>query len=678
MADQLAELAAAVGLADRWTDFAGQSREVAPVTLRHLLTTLGFPCDRPADLTESLRRIETMRADAASRFATAVVGHATALAATGFVPGKAQLIHEDGALRDLRLVAGPDGRTRLPAIREPGYYRLEQNARSMTVAVAPKRAYGIADAAPGRTKLWGVAAQLYSLHGPLAFGDFADLADLADLFAAQGADALAISPVHALFPGTPSRYSPYSPATRLFLNVAYAAPSLVLRPEIVGPMPRETVDGGLIDWPRAVPEKLAWLAEIHARFLAQAHGELRDDLAAFRQAGGQALERHALFETLQMHFADRGSGWQAWPAEFHAPDDEAVARFAEAHGIAIEFHVFLQWLAERGLAQAQERAKRGGMAIGLVADLAIGMDPGGSHAWSRPEELLMGLGVGAPPDLINGDGQDWGLTALSPFALAASGYAPFIATLRAALRHAGGVRIDHVLGLARLWLVPQGAGATHGAYLRFPLEDLMRIIALESHRYRAIVVGEDLGTVPDGFRKTLRDGGLLGMNVLWFERDRRGRFIAPDKWPAHRLALTSTHDLPTVAGWWRGRDCDWQDDLNGRAADARSAPRRARGKDRGKLWDAFVAADCAKGPLPAAADPQPAVDAAAAFVAKTACTLAVLPLEDLLGRDEQPNIPGTIDKHPNWRRRLPDLAEALGEPSVAGRLETLRRERPRS
>lgn len=678
MADDISALAAAVGLAEHWTDVAGATHEVAPATLRHLLTMLGFPCDSGAERAESMQRVVTDRIRAAERFMTAVTDRPSPLASIAFKSGTAQLILESGESKSLRLRPSKDGRLRLPAIAEAGYHRLEQSGRQMTVAVAPPRAYGIADAAPGRDKLWGVAAQLYSLRAASGFGDFADLAALAERIAARGADAVAISPVHALFPGTPSRYSPYSPSTRLFLNVAYAAPEMILPTDLRGSAPTRRPSDDLIDWPETVPAKLGWLQDVHARFAAGAGTSLREDLAGFRQAGGKALERHALFEALHMRFAAQGSGWQSWPAEFHAADGEAVLRFAAAQGAAIDFHVFLQWLAARGLAQAQERARRAGMALGLINDLAIGMDPGGSHAWSRPDDLLRGLNVGAPPDLINGDGQDWGLTALSPFALAADGYAPFIATLRAAMRHAGGVRIDHVLGLARLWLVPQGAGATHGAYLRYPIEDLLRLIALESHRQQAIVIGEDLGTVPPGFRSTLRDAGLMGMNVLWFERDKRGRFIAPDKWPKQRLALTSTHDLPTVAGWWRGRDSDWQDKLKGRPTDAESPDRRRRDKDRGRLWRAFQDADCVAGPQPAATEPAPAVDAAVAFIAKTSCQLAILPLEDLLGCEEQPNIPGTIDEHPNWRRRLPDMTRSLDEPPVAARLAMLQRVRPRS
>ena len=223
------------------------------------------------------------------------------------------------------------------------------------------------------------------------------------------------------------------------------------------------------------------------------------------------------------------------------------------------------------------------MRIGLISDVAVGMNPGGSHAWSRPHDLLLGLSVGAPPDLFNTRGQDWGLTAFSPQGLLATGFEPFIATLRAAMRAAGGVRIDHAMGLTRLWLVPRGASPTEGAYLSYPLDDLLRLIALESHRHRAIVIGEDLGTVQPEFRERMADAGIAGMDVLWFQREGK-RFLPPAKWRSNAVAMTSTHDLPTVAGWWSGADIATRAKL-GLADEAREPKERTQ--DRKALWSAF-------------------------------------------------------------------------------------------
>jgi 4-alpha-glucanotransferase len=321
----------------------------------------------------------------------------------------------------------------------------------------------------------------------------------------------------------------------------------------------------LIDWPRAAVAKLAVLAELFDRFTSTdgsgAHAELRFDFRHFCERGGQRLEDHARHEAIhaaQLALDPARDHWRDWPAELRDPRNAAVEAFAQTNRHDVDFHLFLQWLAARGLAQAQRDARDAGMAIGLIADLAVGCDSAGSHAWSYQHDMLQRVSVGAPPDLFNQGGQSWGLTTFSPRAMRTSGFVAFIDMLRAAFAHAGGVRIDHILGLRRLWLVPEGHSAKDGAYLRYPLDDLLRLIALESWRHRAIVIGEDLGTVPAGFRERLADAGLLGIRVLWFERDdgTPPGFLAPSEWGRKVTASTTTHDLPTVAGWWQGRDID--------------------------------------------------------------------------------------------------------------------------
>ena len=314
--------------------------------------------------------------------------------------------------------------------------------------------------------------------------------------------------------------------------------------------------------------------------------------------------------------------------------------------------MFLQWVTDCSFAAAQARAHDAGMRIGLIADLAVGMDPAGSHAWSQPNDILRDLMIGAPPDLFSPNGQNWGITSFSPRALMTTGFAPFLATVRAALRNAGGVRIDHIIGLQRLWLVPRGAAAAEGAYFNYPLTDLLRLLALELYRHKAVVIGEDLGTVPEGFRDKL--------NAAWHSWYARPvvrtqcRHVSRRqvRWERTSIAMTSTHDLPTLAGWWRG------DDINVRAAhgllgvehDVGGIARRAR-KDRAALWRAFQAAGPEQGLRRRTDETQTFVGAAIRFVASTPAALFLLPLEDALGLTEQPNLPGTIDQHPNWRRR---------------------------
>jgi 4-alpha-glucanotransferase len=660
----LHELAEAAGLQIEWEDALGERHRVADASLVAILAALGFPADSDVAIADSMARIARDHAiDCA--FVSGVVDTPIALPALCGTAGLATLILEDGTRREVELVAGGDGLI-VPPVDAIGYHRLIVGEREIALAFAPPRCFSVADAA-GERRIWGSSVQIASLRDdqPKAFGDFGSLAVAAQAFAKRGADALAISPVHALFPADSSRYSPYAPSSRLFLNVLYADPALAEAPLT------EAAGGDLIDWEQAIPQRLRAL---RAAYDARSDA-VRASMAEFARIGGDELARHARFDALHAHFfAESGArGWQDWPSEYHDPAGTAVARFADDHAEEVGFYLFLQWLAERSLSAAQQAATGAGMALGLIADLAVGMDPGGSHAWSRPDDLLTGLSIGAPPDLLGPDGQNWGITGFAPHALQRSGFAPFIATLRAAIGHAGGIRIDHALGLRRLWVVPDGASAREGAYLTMPMDDMLRLLALESHRARAIVIGEDLGTVPEGFRPAMDEKAMLGMRVLWFERDDDGGFLPPADYAREAVAMTGTHDLATVAGWWRGRDIawNWQLGRTSRAADE-AEDQAARVVDRGRLWDAFVAAGVASLPEPEAGEDDRVVDAALAFVAQTPSTLAIVPIEDVTGAIEQPNLPGTIDEHPNWRRRMAAPTDTLlDHPEIAARLANL-------
>jgi 4-alpha-glucanotransferase len=321
-----------------------------------------------------------------------------------------------------------------------------------------------------------------------------------------------------------------------------------------------------------------------------------------------------------------------------------VNEFARQHAQDIDFNIFLQQKVREDLSHAQKAARTAGMSIGLIADIAVGMSPHGSHAWSAQSDVLHGLTIGAPPDIFNTEGQNWGLTALSPSA----GDRAFADTWSAGMKHAGGIRIDHILGLQRLWVIPEGASAAEGVYLRYPMHRLIRILAEESQRYHAIVIGEDLGTVPEGFRETIRAANILGMEVLWFQCD-GGGYFAPEHWSRKAVALSTTHDLPTIAGWWSGRDIDWLEKLDRKSENGdANAERDARVHARWKLWNMI-----GQGAPPATDDYRSVVTAALEFVGRTADEIAIVPVEDVLALTEQPNIPGTTSQHPNWRRRLP-------------------------
>ncbi|SAL62924.1 4-alpha-glucanotransferase [Caballeronia humi] len=701
-------LAARAGFEVEWLDAHRNTRRVPETTLRVLLERLGLPCANSTQLKHSLSVLD---AELSGRklppLITAEVDRAIALPVSVAKSGARYKIElESGAVIDGRFTSPKGEQALLSPIAEPGYHTLVINDHHTTLAVAPSRCYTIHDAwrtlhddqSKDAPPLWGVAAQVYGLRRPGdgGVGDFSSLATLAIQSAKRGSHAVAISPMHAMFSAEPLKFSPYSPSSRLFLNIAHVDPAAVLG----APAARAAIERAgvademkqlealpLIDWPRASKAKLAVFRALFDTFSQDGDSPFAKDFAAFTESGGRALEDHARFEALQAAQLEAGGNghWRNWPDELRDPRSDAVAAFAEANRREVDFYLFTQWLAAKGLAHAQHAAQDAGMAVGLIADLAVGCDSAGSHAWSYRDEMLTGVSVGAPPDLFNQAGQSWGLTTFSPRAMRTQGFSAFIDMLRASFARAGGIRIDHILGLRRLWLVPDGEPARDGAYLRYPLDDLLRLIALESWRHRAIVVGEDLGTVPPGFTERLQEHGLLGIRVLWFERAVKGDgFKPPRDWDRGVTATTTTHDLPTVTGWWRGADIEWRAKIGQTAAredgqDPVALAMEERGADRDHLWQAFQDAGVAPPDVSAPPVESAPVDEALAFVAATPAPLVTYPLEDLLALAEQPNLPGSIDEHPNWRRRLAAPVEELFlDDSFADRLLAVDSARSRS
>ena len=637
------ELARAARLAVEWTDQENRLRTVEVGVLRAALSALGLPAETNAQRRESMAAVAHFKE--AGGLITAEIGQPVVLPGQ---PGPWRVTLEGGGALE------GDGTTQ-KTILPVGYHRVEARGWTGTLAVAPRRGWTLEDAGSGG-RLAGLAAQLYALcrRDNAGCGDFAALAELAHRAASRGIDAVAISPVHALFTADPARTAPYAPSSRVALNPVYA-------PCSVGAS--VLADGELIDWPAVVKARLAALRQDFASESGS------PGFAAFRRHAGPELRLHALFEAIAAAEVAKGgvSDWRRWPAEFASPRSTTARRFARDTAEEVAFHLYLQYRARTGLAAAQRAARQGGMRIGLITDLAVGADPGGSDAWMRPMEMLRGLSIGAPPDAFNHDGQGWGLTSFSPFGLLRSGFSGWIRMLRAALAHAGGVRIDHAMGLTRLWVIPEGASPRDGVYLTYPCQDLMRLLALESFRHRAVVLAEDLGTVPAGFSERLAAGGMAGLRVLWFERV-AGGFRSPSAWTQEAVAMTSTHDLPTVAGWWRGRDIEWRRQLG-----LRHEGSAVRERARRLLWHSFRAAGAAEGETPGPGEGARVATAAASFIGQTTSRLALLPLEDALALEEQPNLPGTISGHPNWRHRLPARVETmLDRPDVAARLRALR------
>ncbi len=731
----LQALALRAGLQPHWTDAWDQPREVGDAALRRVLEGLGLPCGSPGQCAASHAWLAADdAAHALPPLLTAARGQPVAVAGPGTVPRRAYRVTlEDGAIIAGTAVRGANGGEgggegadaalmQLPAIDVCGYHRLDLGNAQATLAVAPRRCYGVADALRhagrdkngegARTPPWGLAVQLYSLRrgAPCGMGDLSALAEACTSAARAGADAIAINPLHAPFAALPERYSPYAPSSRLFLNPLYADPAAVFGQAAVdaaiaglgaGDALQALDARGEIDWIALAPLRYAilrWLWQRRETLLPRA---ALDDFAAFRARGGTALHAHACYEAIQAaRVGDGANGnnqqaapdWRCWPVTLRSPADAAVAAFAQAHADDVAFHAFLQWLADHGLARAQRAARDAGMAIGIIRDLAVGADPGGSQAWTRQPETLAGFHAGAPPDLYNPLGQDWGVAVFSPRGLRRHGYAAFLEMLRANLSHAGGLRIDHVLGLARMWLVPAGAPASDGAYLRYPLQDLLRLVALESWRHRALIIGENLGTVPPELNAALSARGVLGIDVLWFQRAQdkasedagapagqqaeAAAFLPPQDWPADAVATTTTHDLPTVAGWWAGQDLAWRDRLQLLAPGETLAQAQAgRARERVALWQALCEAGLCSGAVPG---PQHApLDAVLAWLGTARTALRLLPVEDLLGLAEQPNLPGTTSGHPNWQRRLePEVRAWFGTPALRARAGAWRGIRP--
>lgn len=677
---QLEILASRAGLAVDWVDANGNPQRVSPCALKAVLAGLGLPADSPEAIETSLLNVQLEQQNKRlPPLLTADVGKSLDLSRY-FHPHSQCMIHlESGGSLTIEL----DADAYLPGMIPVGYHRAHIGDQHFTLAVAPVHCYSIGDALDTDTpRAWGLSVQVYSLkrHGDGGFGDTQALETFAAAAGERGADALAISPMHAMFSCDPDRYSPYSPSSRLFLNSLYAAPGSVLGDAVV----QQAIDAcglreewqrleqlPLIDWPAASRAKQTLFRRLFEDFQ---HDEqpLRADFEEFRDVGGEALENHCRFEALQAYQRahQQPQDWRDWPQQWHDPNSPALLVFAEKHSDDIAYYAFCQWLITRCLTKAQKAARDSGMAIGLITDLAVGADGAGSQAWCRQDELLAQLTVGAPPDLLNRQGQGWGISAFSPEGLKRNGFRAFIEMLRANFAHAGGLRIDHVMGLQRLWVIPVGATPSEGAYLYYPVEDLLRLLALESVRHRAIVMGEDLGTVHEGLRERLSERSILGMRVLQFEQDYGARFRPVLEWPDNTMATTSTHDLPTLKGWWEGRDIDWNAQLGMVDADTEDHWRNHRAHERNGLHQA-LSLDPQNFQEEASGSDQ-VLNASARFLGHTRAPLVLLPIEDALGVVEQANLPGTVASHPNWRRRLPgDCASLLDRPEVARRLELL-------
>jgi glycogen operon protein len=598
-----------------------------------------------------------------------------------------RLQHEDGSEQILpfafdelpvNVVKAADGRPvaqrilPLPAL-PAGTYTLgfDEGAEAQCrVVVAPDRCFLPPEIRAGARR-FGVAAHLYSLRrrGDQGIGDFTTLAGLGEATARAGGSIVGVNPLHALFPAERERASPYHPSDRRFLDPIYidvarvpdlaASRSARALLERSGARIAELAARPAVDYTAVWELKRSVLAACFAQFEQRASSDpLVADYDHFVARGGLALRQFAVFEAIAA--AHPREPWHRWPEDLRRPDATGVAEFALREARAVRFALYLQWLADRQLAAAASHARTAGLALGFFRDLAVGAAPDGAEVWANPGAFVRGVSVGAPPDPFSPAGQIWSLPPPNPEAMAASACAGFRGLVAANMRHAGALRIDHVMGLSRVFWIPEGAAAAEGAYVDYPLAALLGVLALESERARCLVVGEDLGTVPDGLRERLAAADVLSYRVLWFERDAAG-FVDPFRYPVKAAACVSTHDLPTIAGWWSGADIDEKRSLGLLAADAAEAEGAERRSAKEALAEALDRAGAVQGAsVDAAAAHDSAITAAIhRFVGASASALVLIQADDLAGATTAVNLPATDRLRPNWRRRLGVDVEAL-------------------
>ena len=690
----LHRLAVAAGIAADWWEVDGIRHVVSNETKRHLLAGMGLPANTSAEARDTLLALAESQDRRRLPQAVTVFGTEPASLALPLEPGLQpravwlNLALEDGTTSRLRIGAedgtlsaagaadlrpGQAWKIQLPhlPIGRHSAWLDEFPEAPCHLTVAPTQCHLPVGLAAGQRR-FGLSAQLYSLRrqGDQGIGDFATLAALAASAATQGAAILAINPLHALFPRQRDRASPYYPSDRRFLDPIYL--DLATLDDGLPPLPAQPAWASLsavpdVDYPSVWALKAAALEQRFADFDAvcreHPNSPSAQAFAAFQADGGSSLQRFAIFEVIaELH---PGLPWQRWPEPLRHADSLLVADIGRSHAHRVRFHLYLQFLADRQLAAAAAGGRKASLSLGLLRDLAIGAAPDGAEAWAGRHLLAHGAAIGAPPDPFSADGQIWGLPPLNPQAIAQDGFAAFAALLATNMRHAGGLRIDHVMGLSRLFWVPDGAKGADGAYVAYPFRHLLGQLALESQRARCLIVGEDLGTVPDGFRETLSAANILSYRVLLLEREGAG-FKPPAGYPELALASVSTHDLPTFAGWQQGADIAEQAELGLMADPAPALARRA--DEQAALADAFRQEGIS---LPGAAA------AAHAYVAASPAGLVLAQVDDLDGATQAVNLPGTDTERPNWRRKLATPVPGLLQtPQAEAILEALREARP--
>ncbi|MGC9422262.1 4-alpha-glucanotransferase [Vibrio sp.] len=585
-------------------------------------------------------------------------------------------------VRDERSEGGPLVFT-LPNDLPWGYHTLlitrkrRKSPYRMTLIITPKACYKQPELEKGK-KLWGPSIQLYTLRTQhnWGMGDFGDLKQLVAEIASRGGDFVGLNPIHALFPANPEGASPYSPSSRRWLNILYidvsSVPEFALSAQAQQQVGSQEFQQRLqkvrethwVNYCEVANLKMSILPLLFAEFKTR-HLDKNTDRAQeflnFVEQGGDSLRHQAAFDALHidLHTQDDSVwGWPVFPEKYRHFDNVAVQKYIEEHQEQVQLYMYLQWVADTQIHEVQALADEKGMTVGLYRDLAVGVSDAGAETWADHGNLVQDACIGAPPDVLGPLGQNWGLPPLNPQALQTTAYDAYIKLLRANMKHCGALRIDHVLGLLRLWWIPKGENATQGAYVYYPVKDMLAILALESHRHHCSVIGEDLGTVPDEIVQLLRDAGVHSYKVFFFETSKEdGGFISPKHYAEQSMAALCTHDMPTLRGFWHcddlkmGREIGLYPDeeqLEGLFADRLKCK---QGILDSVAWHGYlpegVGRDAQLVPMDSYLS-----EALQLHVAAGSSALLSVQLEDWLEMDKPVNIPGTVNEYPNWRRKL--------------------------
>jgi 4-alpha-glucanotransferase len=715
-------LAALRGIGDAYHDYRGELKVFSLATKIAVLRAMGCAIDDASALAETLSQLEIARwrsflppvaAVRAARIAIDI--NVTAREFGTVVLWSVNL--EDGSRRDGATSTADcreiwqgevEGswitrrRFELPFDLPPGYHELQAKvsggaSHRCLLIVSPPRCYEPAAVLQGR-RLWGIAVQLYSLRSEQnwGIGDFRDLEALIRWTASCGAAFVGLNPLHALAPADPSRSSPYSASSRHFLNVLYisvpavpefeecaAARNRLGEPEIQRRL-HELRAQDYVDYRGVTDLKLEILALLFEDFRDRHLAGLSERgrrFRAFVAAQGAALQLHARFDALDRHFRQTmgcASGWLSWPEEFRDVNGSAATRFAFEQPAAVEYYAYLQWLAHEQLTAAQELTRELGMPIGLYGDYAVGANPSGSETCADQASYCLTAEIGAPPDPLALKGQGWGIPPQDPTAMQAQRLQGFVRLIRNNMRYFGALRLDHVMSLFRLWWVPDGYSPSAGSYVHYPLQQLLAVLTLESARSSCLVVGEDLGLVPDEMRQAMPEFGLYHYKVLLFEKI-DGRFRRPDEYMQHALATPTTHDMPTLRSYWEGRDIELRRRLNlYPSAEIENAIIEERGRDRELLLAALRDQGLSPGAPSTPFEPFTAELASALqlYLARSSTLLVALQIEDLLGMVDPVNVPGTDKEYPNWQRKLnANIEEIAARSDLAAQLAEIHRAR---